>query len=142
MNVGTKIKEARTALGITQEQAAEELLVSRQTISSWENGKSLPDIVSVIKMSELYQLSLDELLKGDKELMKKIEKDTKLAKVQKHYIIFAWCAILFYVLVLLLELFFEGHPVVDFLSGLTPGLLLGITFAYSMASFSALTAKE
>lgn len=142
MNVGTKIKEARTALGITQEQAAEELLVSRQTISSWENGKSLPDIVSVIKMSELYQLSLDELLKGDKKLMEKIEKDSKLAKVQKNFIIFAWCAILFYVLVLLLELFFEGHPVVDFLNGLTPGLLLGITFAYSMACFSALNTKE
>ena len=41
MNIGTKIKEARQALGITQEQAAEQLLVSRQTISSWENGGSL-----------------------------------------------------------------------------------------------------
>lgn len=61
MNIGTKIKEARQSLGITQEQAAEQLLVSRQTVSSWENGKSLPDIVSVIKMSELYHLSLDEL---------------------------------------------------------------------------------
>ena len=75
MNIGTKIKEARQTLGITQEQAAEQLLVSRQTVSSWENGKSLPDIVSVIKMSELYHLSLDELLKGDKDMMKKIEKD-------------------------------------------------------------------
>lgn len=63
MNIGTKIKEARQTLGITQEQAAEQLLVSRQTVSSWETGKSLPDIVSVIKMSELYHLSLDELLK-------------------------------------------------------------------------------
>lgn len=142
MSIGTKIKEARTTMGITQEQAAEQLLVSRQTISSWENGKSLPDIVSVIKMSELYQISLDELLKGDEEFMKKIEKDTKLAKVQKHFILYAWGAIIFYAAVAMLYYFFEGTPVIDFLYGMTPGLLLGITFAYSMASFSALTAKE
>lgn len=41
-------------------QVAESLLVSRQTISNWENGKSLPDIVSVIRMSELYNVSLDD----------------------------------------------------------------------------------
>lgn len=41
MNIGAKIKEARQTLGITQEQVAEQLLVSRQTISSWENGVSL-----------------------------------------------------------------------------------------------------
>ena len=41
MNIGTKIKEARQTLGITQEQAAEQLLVSRQTVSSWETGGSL-----------------------------------------------------------------------------------------------------
>ena len=63
MGIGIKIKEARANKGLTQEQAAEALLVSRQTISNWENGKSLPDIVSVIKMSELYEISLDGLLK-------------------------------------------------------------------------------
>lgn len=49
---------------MTQEQAAERLGVSRQTVSNWETGKTYPDIISVIKMSDLYAVSLDRLLKG------------------------------------------------------------------------------
>ena len=78
MNIGDKIKNAREENKLTQTQASESLMVSRQTISNWENGKSLPDILSVIRMSELYQISLDELLKGDKAMMDKIEKDIEI----------------------------------------------------------------
>ena len=63
MDIGTKLKDARVLAGLTQEQVAEELDVSRQTMSNWENGKTYPDIVSVIKMSDLYSVSLDHLLK-------------------------------------------------------------------------------
>ena len=63
MEIGAKIKEARTRTGLTQEQAAEALGVSRKTISNWENEKTYPDIVSVVKMSDLYAVSLDRLLK-------------------------------------------------------------------------------
>ncbi len=65
MNIGTKIKTARVEAGLTQEKAAEILGVSRQTVSNWENEKSYPDIVSVIKMSDIYNVSLDKLLKED-----------------------------------------------------------------------------
>lgn len=65
MEIGSKIRSARTGAGLTQEKAAEALGVSRQTISNWENGRTYPDIVSVIKMSDLYQVSLDHLLKGE-----------------------------------------------------------------------------
>ncbi len=67
MNIGIKIKEARIAARLTQEQAAEVLGVSRQTMSNWENSKTYPDIVSVIKMSDLYAVSLDHLLKEKEE---------------------------------------------------------------------------
>ena len=53
MEIGSKLKKARNDNGITQEQAAELLCVSRQTISNWENNKSYPDIISVIKMSDI-----------------------------------------------------------------------------------------
>ena len=53
---------------MTQEQVAGLLEVSRQTISNWENAKSYPDIVSVIKMSECYDVSLDYLLKGEQKM--------------------------------------------------------------------------
>lgn len=64
MDIGSKIKQARIHAGLTQEQAAQALGVSRQTVSNWENSKTYPDIVSVVKMSDLYAISLDLLLKG------------------------------------------------------------------------------
>lgn len=65
MDIGSKIKNARISAAITQEQAAESIGVSRQTMSNWENGKTYPDIVSVVKMSDLYNISLDRLLKEE-----------------------------------------------------------------------------
>lgn len=65
MEIGAKIKAARVSAGLTQEQAAQALAVSRQTISNWENGKTYPDIVSVVRMSDLYSISLDRLLKEE-----------------------------------------------------------------------------
>jgi len=69
MDIGEKIKKARIEANVTQEQIAEVLGVSRQTVSNWENGKTYPDIVSVIKMSDFYNISLDHLLKEEKKTM-------------------------------------------------------------------------
>lgn len=68
MEIGSKLKNARNNSGLTQEQAAEVLGVSRQTISNWEGNKSYPDIISVIKMSDIYSVSLDHLLKEEKSM--------------------------------------------------------------------------
>ncbi|MGV3126902.1 helix-turn-helix domain-containing protein [Streptococcus orisratti] len=76
MNVGQKLQLARNKQGLTQEQIAQQLQVSRQTISNWENNKSYPDIVSLITLSELYQISLDQLLKGDKAMIEHLSKST------------------------------------------------------------------
>ncbi len=65
MEIGTIIRDARNEAKLSQEKAAEALGVSRQTISNWENGKSYPDIISVIRMSDLYSVSLDHLLKEE-----------------------------------------------------------------------------
>ena len=67
-DIGSKIKAARLEKKLTQEQVAELLGVSRQTISNWENEKSYPDIISVIKMSDCYEVSLDYLLKGEQTM--------------------------------------------------------------------------
>lgn len=83
MEIGKKIKEARVASGLTQEQVAEELHISRQTISNWENEKSYPDIVSVVRMSDLYSVSLDELLKGDGKMLEHLEESTNVVRSNK-----------------------------------------------------------
>ena len=83
MDIGGKIKKSRTDAKITQEQAAQALGISRQTISNWENERSYPDIVSVLKMSDLYSVSLDYLLKGEgpmKDYLDYIEESTNAVK--------------------------------------------------------------
>ena len=62
MEIGVKLKEARIKSGLTQENVAEKIQVSRQTISNWENEKSFPDIVNVIKLSDLYNISNEKLI--------------------------------------------------------------------------------
>ena len=80
MEIGKRLKEARLGAGMTQEQAAERLFVSRQTISNWENERTYPDIVSVIRLSDLYSISLDELLKGDDKMLEHLEESTDIVK--------------------------------------------------------------
>lgn len=132
MRIANKIKSARIQKEYTQEQSAENLIVSRQTISNWENGKSLPDIVSIIRMSDLYDVSLDELLKGDKVLMEKIEKDAMAVKVEKKIIKFAWVSIVLGVIVIILGNIFEDNPVIDFINGALPWILLGLMLLFAM----------
>jgi len=87
MEIGIKLKNARTEKGLTQEHAAELLGVSRQTVSNWENNKSYPDIISVIKMSDIYSVSLDHLLKEevsvDKNYCEFLEESTSTVKAKR-----------------------------------------------------------
>lgn len=83
MEIGKKLKNARIEAGLTQEKAAEKIDVSSQTISNWENEKSYPDIISVIALSDLYSVSLDELLKGDKKMAEHLEESTNVVKSNK-----------------------------------------------------------
>lgn len=88
MDIGCKLKQARNEKGLTQEQAAELLNVSRQTISNWENNKSYPDIISVINMSDIYAVSLDHLLKEEKTVKQTyrefLEESTNTVKARRN----------------------------------------------------------
>ena len=87
MEIGSQIKKLRNALGLSQEELAEKIYVTRQTISNWENERSYPDIHSLLTLSSLFEISLDQLIKGDIEIMKqeidkeKVEKFNRLAKL-------------------------------------------------------------
>ena len=87
MNLGDKIFKIRKDNKMSQEQFAEILNVTRQTVSNWENGNNYPDIETLIKISDKFNVSLDILLKGDKEMIKDIKKKTKNNKVLKRIII-------------------------------------------------------
>ena len=68
MEIGKKIKEQREQKNWSQDDLAEILNISRQSISKWELNKVYPSIDMLIKMSDLFDISLDELIKGDKQL--------------------------------------------------------------------------
>lgn len=70
MELGKQIKKYRGELGLSQEALAEKIYVSRQTVSNWENDKNYPDINSLLRLSEVFQVSVDILIKGDVEKMK------------------------------------------------------------------------
>ena len=72
MSLGNSLFNARKKAGLSQEEVAEKLGVSRQTISKWELDETLPDIQQSKKLSRLYHLTLDELIDFDVEL-KEIE---------------------------------------------------------------------
>lgn len=73
MTFAEKLKELRKQKGISQEQLAEKIYVSRQAITKWESGNGLPDIENLIAISSLFNESLDSLLSEEKSLVSKHE---------------------------------------------------------------------
>lgn len=92
-------------------------------------------------MSELYHVSLDELLKGDKAMMDKIEKDIEISKMEKKIIKYAWISILLGIMIFTFSVVFDGNPIIEFLSGAMPWVLLGLTFLFWILSLDKQKAK-
>ncbi|MBZ2387169.1 helix-turn-helix domain-containing protein [Anaerococcus murdochii] len=107
MKIGDKLKNARLKKSMTQEEVAEKLFVSRQSISNWENNKTYPDIGNVIALSDLYQISLDELLKGSDNFMKHLEESTNIVESNKKLIFIIVIAL---IAMIVMALFTEFLP--------------------------------
>ncbi|MCM1162124.1 MAG: helix-turn-helix domain-containing protein [Roseburia sp.] len=80
MSLGETIKEYRKKDGLSQEQLAGKLNVSRQAITKWETDKGIPDVVNLIAISDEFGLSLDELIKGNATVKRKIIADSSAKK--------------------------------------------------------------
>ncbi len=106
MEIGKQIKKHRTELSLSQEEFADKIFVTRQTVSNWENDKSYPDINSLVLMAEIFGVSLDSLVKGDIEEMNekiKTEDIEYLNKANRRLTLaFVWD---FFMLVPMLKLF-------------------------------------
>ena len=89
MELGNQIKKYRSELQISQEQLADRIYVSRQTISNWENEKSYPDVNSLVLLSEVFQTSIDKLIKGDIEIMKEKINEQEIKKLNCYGNIFS-----------------------------------------------------
>ena len=80
MELGKQIKKYRQEAQLSQEELANRVYVSRQTISNWENDKSYPDVHSLVLLGEIFQISLDKLIKGDIDTMKEVIKQEEIKK--------------------------------------------------------------
>ena len=113
MDFGEQIKNIRQKEKLTQEQFAMKLNVSRQAVSNWENNKNLPDIGMLILMSDVFQISLDYLIKGENEMnnmTEKVIKDGSETRRAKYNMV---CSIIgsFLILIGIILLFVKGLSV-------------------------------
>ena len=88
MELGKQIRKYRQEAQLSQEDLASRVYVSRQTISNWENDKSYPDVSSLVLLREVFQISLDELIKGDIETMKEVIKKEEIEKMNRYGVIY------------------------------------------------------
>lgn len=83
MELSNQIKKYRNDLNMSQEELADKVYVTRQTVSNWENEKSYPDINSLLLLSALFNISLDQLIKGDIETMKEIISESEIKEFNR-----------------------------------------------------------
>lgn len=101
MEFSKKLKKLRVSHELSQEQLADKLHIARQSISKWERGEAYPSIGMLLQLSELFDVSIDELLKGDDYLKNKIVRDGENITHPRIKLFFDWLFITGVVLMLL-----------------------------------------
>lgn len=135
IKIGSFIKELRKEKGLTQEELAERLGVSRRTVSRWETGSNLPDLDILIEMADFYELELRELLDGERKndhrnedseetVLKVVEysNEDKMKITKRMHVLFIGA---FVAAVLYMILYFTDHEN-NFLGGLCLGIMFGM----------------
>lgn len=123
MELGKQIRKYRKEQSLSQDELAEKVYVSRQTISNWENDKSYPDVNSLILLSEVFHTSIDNLIKGDVEVMKEQVKNEDRKEFEKISRIFS---------VLFLAMMITPIPLIHYLkyAGIAIWVLLAVVTLY------------
>jgi len=82
MDIGKQIFNIRKQHELTQEEFGSLFHVTRQTVSNWENRKSFPDLQILVEISNRFHVSMDTLLKGDAQMIKKIDKERLMGMIK------------------------------------------------------------
>ena len=126
MVINEMLKEVRENAGLTQEQFAEKLAISRQAVSKWERGVTMPDIENLMYISNIFNVSLDTIIKGDKRMENKVISDSKNAKLFSRLFLFG-----FFVIITLVTIFTTTDPQPSW----KWSLIVGLVFALFVARF-------
>lgn len=130
MELGKQIKKYRIENELSQEDLANKIYVTRQSISNWENDKTYPDVNSLVLLSEIFQVSIDELIKGDLNKMKETIKKEETLKFNQYGLIFSVLLIVSIVSILPLTMLLGYY-------GLIPWI-----FIYSVTMFYAFKVEK
>lgn len=125
--LGEKILKMRKEHNLSQEQLAEKLNVSRQTISNWENGKFYPDIDGLVNLSKCFNVSLDNLLSNDDKVLDYLKESTDIVKSNRNVLNAIILNIVLIVVFVIMGIVFEQSAFIVF-----------IIFTISIISFSYL----
>lgn len=126
MELGNQIKKYRVDFNWSQDELADKVFVTRQTISNWENDKNYPDIKSLLLLSSVFCISLDTLVKGDLAEMKEQVKEADIKQLNHDSAIYA---------VLLLAAIISPIPLAHFLGFVGMGIwvvLMAVTLYYAI----------
>lgn len=132
MELGDKLKKLRKDRNYSQNQLADKLYVTAQAISKWENNKSVPDIINLVNLSDLYDVSLDYLIKSDKELQSKLSIDTIRLKIFKWFVVSIIIITIFLIIILAKAQFFM------FQHGVGTWLFIGCILLFIISIFLSL----
>ena len=120
MRIQQHVKHIREQNNLSQEEFAKQLAVSRQAVSKWEQGIALPSIENLMYISSLYDVSLDELVKGDPALNQKIIVDNAAKR-------WHWLSVLFFASLICYIVYFGfSHGVWQVGLGIAALFMLGI----------------
>lgn len=86
MDIGSRIKTLRTEQRLSQGDLAEQLHVTRQTVSNWENNKNYPDLSTLMEITELFDVTFDELIKGDPAFVRETDENKRRMAKNKRWI--------------------------------------------------------
>ena len=142
MELGKQIKRYRMEANLSQEESADKVFVSRQTISNWENDKNYPDIKSLVLMSEVFHVSLDYLGKGDLERMKKEIDQQEYAEFQKNGNIFSVLFVALLIVPVPLVMIFEWLGLVFYIGLFAIGMYYAIKIEKYKKKYDIQTYKE
>jgi len=142
MELQTQIKKYRNELSLSQDELAEKIFVSRQSISNWENGKTYPDIRSLLLLSEVFGVSLDQLVKGDIEIMKKAITEQDIAAFRKDSYILTLFMLLMVLTPIPLGKLLGWWGMAIYLLIVTAGLLVSFRVERHKKKFNIQTYKE
>lgn len=125
MEVGAQIRKYRVDRNLSQEELADRVYVTRQTVSNWETGKSYPDIHSLLLLGQVFQVSLDQLIKGDVEVMREEIRESEVRKLKQYGAVYT---------VLLAVMLLTPIPMLTWLGwyALIPwGLIVAVTLCFA-----------